>query len=335
MSNLNKSLKAAWQIELQEVITDPSELLKALQLDLSLLNKVNPALKSFPLRVTRSFLNRMQPQNPNDPLLLQVLPWHLEQVAAEDYSFDPLIENQTAAVPGLLHKYRDRALLTVTGSCAIHCRYCFRRHFPYTENNPNVNGWERALNYLSQHTEIHELILSGGDPLTLKDSMLAELINKLNNIRHLKRLRIHSRLPIVLPNRITPDLIKALTASHLKTVMIVHANHANEIDDSVKTASTLMRAHNIPVFNQAVLLKGINDTAQAQINLSEVLLAAGIIPYYLHMLDKVAGAAHFAVSEDAARKIIQEMLQQCSGYLVPRLVREIPGAGSKIPVTIF
>lgn len=325
---------ANWQIELAQAITDPHELLQLLHLDPQLLNNNQFALEQFPLRVPRGFVARMEKGNAADPLLLQVLPLAIEQQQVVGFSRDPLQEKKFNPVPGLLHKYQDRVLLTATGICAINCRYCFRRHFPYGDNNPGQQGWEETISYLKNHTEVKEVILSGGDPLMLKDQPLKELILQIATVPHIKRLRIHSRLPIVLPERITPELIQILTATRLQAVMILHSNHANEIDNSVKFVVQNLRAANIPVLNQSVLLKGINDSIEALINLSETLFAVGIIPYYLHLLDKVQGAAHFDVAEERARDLIQQMTQQLSGYLVPKLVKEEPGALSKTTILI-
>lgn len=320
---------ANWQIELINCITDPKVLLAQLKLKPS---DIPIAVTDFPLRVPRSYVARMQPGNPHDPLLLQILPQSIELNAMPGYSNDPLAENQGHAVPGLLHKYKDRALLIVTGACAIHCRYCFRRHFPYQDHLQGRSALEEVLIYLQQRPEIKEIILSGGDPLTMKDQLLLELIEKLATIPHLQRLRIHTRLPIVLPERITPELMELFSATRLKPVIVVHANHANEIDDQVKAAIGLMRQAQLTVLNQSVLLKGINNSVTALVDLSEALFGAGILPYYLHLLDPVAGAAHFAVTDDEAKQLVSQMRAELPGYLVPKLVREVPGAASKIPI---
>lgn len=318
-----------WQKQLANVITDLDELLQLLQLKPQNLPAQFQACHDFALRVPRDFVNRMQVGNPNDPLLLQVLPQGQELVITPGYQTDPLQEQDAIATPGLLHKYYGRVLLTLTSACAINCRYCFRRHFPYADNNPNLEQWSLALGYIAQDPTISEVILSGGDPLIIKDSMLETLLNKLSEIPHLQRLRIHSRLPVVLPERVTSELLATLMATRLNVVMVIHSNHANEIDASVNKALSKLREAKIPLLNQSVLLKSVNDNAQTLIALSEKLFAAGVLPYYLHSLDAVQGAAHFNVAEEKAHDLIAAMQEKLPGYLVPKLVREIPGKKSK------
>ncbi len=284
------------------------------------------------MRVPKEFIDRIKKGDPDDPLLKQILPVKDEEFEVDGFTTDPLAEMDTQVVPGLLHKYHGRALLIVTGTCAIHCRYCFRRHFPYTESNPAKDNWQQALDHIKNDPSISEIILSGGDPLTLADHRLLDLIQKLSDISHLQRLRIHSRLPIILPDRVNEHMIKWLTNTRLKSVLVVHTNHGNELDKNVATAMQRLHDINIPVFNQSVLLKGINDSAEILADLSERLFDIGIIPYYLHMLDPVAGAAHFKVDEASARSIMLKLYKTLPGYLVPRLVREIAGAQYKIPV---
>ncbi|MBI4005247.1 MAG: EF-P beta-lysylation protein EpmB [Gammaproteobacteria bacterium] len=323
---------ANWQSELQHTIRDPAALLERMGLSKNKLQLSKKAVLTFPMRVPPEFADRIRKNNTNDPLLLQVLPVAEEEYAQPDFSDDPLAEQQTQPVPGLLHKYHGRALLIATGVCAIHCRYCFRRHFPYSVSNPVPNQWQKALDYLRQDTSIREIILSGGDPLTLSDQRLSALVHKLAQISHLRRLRIHTRIPIVLPVRINKSMLQWLTGTRLKPVMVVHANHANELDNSVAKAIDMIRDAHVPLFNQSVLLRGVNDSAEALINLSEALFNIGIIPYYLHMLDPVQGAAHFDVTETRARQIMCEIREKLPGYLVPRLVREYAGAAYKIPI---
>ena len=324
-----------WQKALTQVITDPKELLTLLELDINLLDAAKAAAAQFPLRVPRGFIDRMHKGDPRDPLLLQVLPLGKELDKAEGFTQDPLQEQHASPLPGLLHKYQDRVLFTLTGACAINCRYCFRRHFPYNQNNPAMQGWEQAIAYITNNSNIKEIILSGGDPLIVKDHLLLDLLQQLSSISHLKRIRIHSRLPIVLPSRITNSLIETLVSTRLKPVMVIHCNHPNEIDITVRNAIDLLLAAKIPTFNQSVLLKDINDSVSTLVNLSEVLFAAGVIPYYLHLLDKVQGAAHFDIAETTAKQLIREMMQQLPGYMVPKLVNEKPGAPAKIPISIF
>ncbi len=293
------------------------------------------AAEAFPVRVPEEFFRRIRPGEISDPLLQQVLPIRAEDIKEEGFTPDPLSESIYQPVPGLLHKYRHRALLIVTGACAIHCRYCFRRHFPYNEANPSSGEWHRALAYLRDDKNITEVILSGGDPLTLTDRRLARLAELLAEIPHLKRLRIHSRMPVVLPERVTDDLLEWIASTRLQTVIVIHSNHANELGDMALEAIARLHAAHIPLFNQSVLLRGINNSANTLTELSELLFEAGVIPYYLHMLDKVEGAAHFYVPLSEARMIMQELRVILPGYLVPRLVREIPGELAKVPAELL
>jgi EF-P beta-lysylation protein EpmB len=267
-----------------------------------------------------------------DPLLLQVLPVQQEAQETTGFLRDPLEELDSMPVPGLLHKYQGRALLTVTGACAVHCRYCFRRHFPYAEANPVTGHWPQSIEYIRQHPDITEVILSGGDPLTLSDDRLQSLADQLATIDHLRTLRIHSRLPVVLPERVDENLLSWLAAQRLKVVMVIHCNHPNEIDTGVIGAMDRLRRAGVVLLNQSVLLRNINDEAATLISLSERLFAAGVLPYYLHQLDRVQGAAHFEVSARTARKLMNEVSASLPGYLVPRLVQEIPGMPGKTPL---
>ncbi len=319
-----------WQAELARAISNPAELLRLLELPVSLLADAVREGKEFPLRVPRGYVARMKLGDPHDPLLRQVLPAGEEGVSAEGYTQDALNELQAMPVAGLLHKYQGRALLVTTGACALHCRYCFRRHFPYAEAAPRE--WSEALDYLARDTSISEVILSGGDPLSLPDARLAPLAERLAAIPHLKYLRIHTRLPIVLPERVDGQLLDWLTGTRLKPIMVVHANHAREIDDNVCAALARLARRGVTLFNQSVLLKGINDSAEALIALSQGLFDAGVTPYYLHLLDRVQGTAHFEVSETRARELMAEVRARLPGYLVPRLVREIAGAPAKQPL---
>ena len=324
--------KTDWQIALSNAVTNPKELLTLLDLDLDLLDSAIAASKLFPLKVPRSFIQRMEKGNVNDPLLCQVLPLHAEFDRPVGYALDPLQEATTNPIPGLLHKYHGRVLLTTIGSCAINCRYCFRRAFPYAKNNPGTAGWFQAVDYIAQDTSINEIILSGGDPLLVNDMNLQSLIEKLAVISHVKRLRIHSRLPIVLPERITPELIHALTTTRLKIVVVVHSNHPNEINHEVTQAASALTQANILVLNQSVLLKNINDTVDTLVALSDRLFEINIQPYYLHVLDKVQGAAHFDLPIVTAQRLHWEMAKRLPGYLVPRLVCEQAGAPAKLPL---
>ncbi|WP_034948314.1 EF-P beta-lysylation protein EpmB [Erwinia oleae] len=331
---LNNPSREEWLHQLADVITDPHELLQHLGLD------SHPALvagcearRLFALRVPRTFAARMRKGDPHDPLLLQVITASEEFISAPGYSTDPLDE-QSSVVPGLLHKYRNRALLLVKGGCAVNCRYCFRRHFPYADNQGNRRNWQQALEYIRQQPELDEIIFSGGDPLMAKDHELDWLIGELEQIPHIKRLRIHSRLPVVIPARITPALCRRLAQTRLQTLLVTHINHAQEIDDALRDAMQQLKRAGVTLLNQSVLLRNVNDSAAALAELSNALFDAGILPYYLHVLDKVQGAAHFSVSDEEARMIMRALLTQISGYLVPKLAREIGGEPSKTPLDL-
>ena len=324
-----KQSENSWQQQLANAVTCPDQLLNLLELDPGRFAVSKTAAKLFRLRVPHSFISRMRRGDQHDPLLRQVLPIDEELRIQPGYSKDPLAEATAMPVPGLLHKYQGRALLTVTGACAIHCRYCFRRHFPYTEANPSQDDWQQTLAWLASQTDIHEIILSGGDPLSLADSRLDQLIRRLEAIPHLKRLRIHSRLAVVLPARITPTLVEQLSDCRMKVVLVTHINHASEIDAEVNTAMDRLSAAGITLLNQAVLLKGVNDTATTLAELSEALFEASTLPYYLHQLDPVQGAAHFSVGDKTALQLMDALRTRLPGYLLPRLVREQAGKLSK------
>lgn len=323
----------AWQQELAEAITSPLELLSFVELDPGLFNLSAEAHRQFRLRVPVGFAQRMRKGQRDDPLLRQVLPIDDENTVHPGYSADPLRESDAMPTPGLLHKYRGRALLAVTGACAIHCRYCFRRHFPYAEANPARDDWRQSLDYLARHEDIREIILSGGDPLSLPDHRLAVLVRRLERIPHLTRLRIHTRVPVVLPSRVTPALLSCLSTTTLQTVIVLHINHASEIDDPVRAAVRALADTGASLLNQAVLLQGVNHSVETLHNLSEAVFSAGILPYYLHQLDPVQGTAHFAVDDRTAVRLIDQLRSSLPGYLLPRLVRERAGTAAKLPVT--
>jgi len=323
-----------WQQAMAQSITDPAELLAVLNLPLSLLPRAKDAAKRFPLRVPRNFVARMQRGNPYDPLLMQVLPITQELDQTAGFSSDPVGDMASKIASGVLHKYEGRALLIATGACGIHCRYCFRRHFPYGEENAASHHWKHALDVLRADDSIREVILSGGDPLTLNDRRLREFTEGLQSLPHVTRLRIHTRQPVVLPERVDGELLAWLMAIPLQKVMVLHANHAQEIDDNVRAACRSLAGTGTTLLNQSVLLKGINDSTTILAELSETLFEAGVMPYYLHLLDRVHGAAHFEVDEHRAGVLMRELLTQLPGYLVPRLVREIPGDASKTPVPL-
>jgi len=325
-----------WQRELARAVTGPAELLGLLGLDPAGLGEawegIERAAALFPLRVPRSYVARMRPGDPADPLLLQVLPLGREAESAAGFSADPLGERLASRRPGLLQKYRGRALLVVTGACAVHCRYCFRRHFPYAENRPGQSGWGEVLDDLASDPTLSEVILSGGDPLSASDERLEELVRGIEAIPHVRRLRIHTRNPVVLPERVDDRLVAWLGGTRLSTVVVVHANHAREIDGAVAAACARLRSAGAALFNQSVLLARVNDSADALTDLSEALFEAGVTPYYLHLLDRVAGAAHFDVPEERARRLVGEVAARLPGYLVPRLVREVAGKPAKVPL---
>jgi len=311
------------------LVRDPAELIARLQLDPALLPAARRAAELFPLRVPEAFVARMRPGDPDDPLLRQVLPLGAELDDVTGFAADPVGDGAAMAGGGVLHKYRGRALLVATGACAVHCRYCFRRHFPYAEANASADGWQGPLDYLRNHIDIAEVILSGGDPLTLSDRRLQALVDELAAIPHLQRLRVHTRLPIMDPARINETLLRWLTGSRLTPVLVIHANHANEIDAEVTAALVRLREGGVTLLNQAVLMRGVNDDVDALAALSERLFAVGVLPYYLHLLDRVQGAAHFEVPEDEALALHAALAARLSGYLVPRLVREEAGEPGK------
>ncbi len=321
---------SVWQSVLGRAITDPAELLATVGLGKEWLPAAQAAARLFPLRVPRGFVARMRRGDPNDPLLRQVLPLAEECLATEGFHADPVGDLVAMVAPGVLHKYQGRVLLTATGACAVHCRYCFRRHFPYTDANPSTDQWRAALSYIAGDKSITEVILSGGDPLTLSDRRLENFTRQLEAIPHVRRLRLHTRLPVVLPERVNDELLGWLGGTRLKTVMVVHANHAHEIDASVRAALVHLKGAGVGLLNQSVLLRGINDSADALARLSEVLFDADVLPYYLHLLDRVQGAAHFGVDDATVRSLMAELNRRLPGYLVPRLVREIAGAPGKV-----
>ncbi|TVR58276.1 MAG: EF-P beta-lysylation protein EpmB [Candidatus Competibacteraceae bacterium] len=323
---------SAWQRELAQAITDPAELLRILELDPALLPAARTAAARFPLRAPRGFVARMVKGDPDDPLLRQILPLAVELEPTPNFLADPVGDRAAVAAAGVLHKYHGRALLLVTGACAVHCRYCFRREFPYAESRASADAWRSALSYLADDASLREVILSGGDPLSLSDRRLSPLLAALDRIPHLERLRIHSRQPIVLPERVDDGLLDLLARTRLRRVLVVHANHPREIDGRVREALKRLAAAGVTLFNQSVLLRGVNDSAATLVELSEALFAARVLPYYLHLLDRVRGAAHFEVKEPEASAIMKVVRQRLPGYLVPRLVREQPGQPAKTPV---
>ncbi|WP_106478667.1 EF-P beta-lysylation protein EpmB [Phytohalomonas tamaricis] len=323
---------ATWPEQLRDAIRDPQLLLKTLGLDSSLLPGATQGHALFSIRVPHAYLARIRHGDPDDPLLRQVLPIGAETDAIEGFVTDPLAEAEHTPRPGLIHKYHNRVLLIGSGACAINCRYCFRRHFPYGDNLPSKAQWQDILDYIRSDSNIIEAILSGGDPLASSDKRLAWLADELASITHLKRLRVHTRLPVVIPERVDSHLLAWLSRSRLQKIMVLHINHANEIDEAVRTACQRLKEAGVTLFNQSVILRGVNDSVPALAALSEALFEAGILPYYLHAFDPVAGAAHFDVGDDEAIALVDALRAELPGFLMPRLVREIPGENSKTPL---
>ncbi len=318
-----------WHEELAHGYRRPRDLVAALGLPDHWADAAADGHREFPVRVPRGFVARMRPGDPGDPLLRQVLPLAAEKEEVSGFTRDPVGDLDAMGTPGVLHKYHGRALLIVTGACAVNCRYCFRRHFPYGEAHAARQQWQPALDYIASDPSLTEVILSGGDPLSVPDHRLAPLAQRLAAIPHVKRLRIHSRLPVVLPERVDDALLGWLAESRLQPVLVLHANHANELDDAVANACLRLRQAGITLLNQAVLLRDVNDTVASQCALSERLFELGVLPYYLHQLDRVSGATHFLVPEGEARVLAGALAEHLPGYLTPTLTREDAGAPAK------
>ena len=323
------SISPDWKVQLSQAVTSIDQLLSCLDLTAGQLSTSQQAASQFALKVPQPFIQRMEPGNPRDPLLLQVLPVAAEMVPSPDYNQDPLEESKHNPIPGIVHKYANRLLLVISPACAINCRYCFRRHFPYAENRQSKQQWQTALDYIRSDKSINEVIYSGGDPLAANDSFLGWLTAEIAEIIHIKRLRIHTRLPVVIPARIDQGFLNWATATRLKPIVVLHINHANEIDTEVASAIKKLTNAGMQVLNQSVLLRGVNDSAVALAELSERLFDCGVSPYYLHLCDPVAGAQHFDLDDSVARQIHAELQCLLPGFLVPKLVREIPNRRSK------
>ena len=321
-----------WQALWREAVCDPRELLGLLGLDPDALGMSDAAAAQFPLRVPRGFVARMRHGDPADPLLRQVLPLDAEMRPMPGFSLDAVGDGAAKAGHGVIRKYRGRALLIATGSCAINCRYCFRRHFPYAEETAATAGWREAVAAIAADPDIDEVILSGGDPWSLATPKLAELTDALKAVPQLKRLRVHTRLPVVLPERVDAALTQWLAALPWPVAVVLHANHAREFDAAVDAAMRRLREAGASLLNQAVLLRGVNDSVEALAALSERSYAAGVLPYYLHQLDRVQGAAHFEVADERALALHRALAARLSGYLVPKLVREVAGDPGKRPL---
>jgi EF-P beta-lysylation protein EpmB len=317
---------------MRAAIRDPVELCQRLGLSAAVAQRGHKAAAEFPVFVPREFLARMRWGDETDPLLRQVLPLFDETKTTAGYQHDPVGDHAATLQPGLVKKYRGRVLLIVTGTCAVHCRYCFRRHYPYEEAPQSIANWQSALDAIGEDEQISEVLLSGGDPLTVGDVRLAELAMRIADIPHVRRLRIHTRLPIMIPQRVNDELLGWLTETRLTAIVVVHANHARELDEAVVTALARLVDAGIPVLNQAVLMRGINDSVDALAKLSEHLLDARVMPYYLHQLDRVQGAAHFEVPVNEGKRIVEQLRDRLPGYAVPRYVREVPGELSKLPI---
>jgi EF-P beta-lysylation protein EpmB len=316
-----------WQQELSNGFGQVSDLLAYLNIDVEQGSAL--AEQSFKTKVPIGFAQRMKKGDLNDPLLKQVLAVATELDFVEGYVQDPLKENLFNPLPGLIHKYSNRVLLTLSGACAVHCRYCFRRHFPYHDNNPGKSGILKIIDYLHQHPQINEVIFSGGDPLILNNQYFAFVFEQLKTVKHIRTVRMHSRIPIVLPSRIEPEWLNLLKDSSWHKVMVTHANHPQELDASVSHAVNMLKAHGWTVLNQQVLLAGVNDSLAIQVEMSHRLFDVGILPYYLHLLDEVHGAAHFNVPLDEALNLYKQMQASLSGYLLPKLAKEIPNVPHK------
>lgn len=323
--NLSQLTKT-WQQELAEGFNNVNELCQYLQIPTDSF----PSTTNFPLRVPKAFVDQIQKGDLTDPLLKQIIPVHDENLEFSGFKLDPVGDINAMPETGVIHKYQGRALFITTGSCAINCRYCFRRNFPYSSAQLSTQKQTKAINYIEKNKDISEIILSGGDPLLLNNDKLFKLIKQLESIPHIKRIRIHSRIPIVLPSRIDADFCQQLTSIKKHCILVVHANHQNELNKQVQSACNKLKSCNITLLNQSVLLKSINDDANQLVALSEKLFDCGIMPYYLHLLDKAIGTGHFEVKQTSALALMEQIKQILPGYLVPKLVREQAGAANKI-----
>ncbi len=326
------SRRTSWQNELANAYRSPAALLRALELPVAPQLGENGLNARFPMRVPRPFAARMRKGDPHDPLLRQVLPSSEERITDLDYSEDPVGDRAAQRLSGLLQKYRGRVLLLATDACAINCRYCFRRHLRGARPARQTHCLPKAIAFIKPRPDIREIILSGGDPLCLTDAKFATLTARLAEIAQLKRLRVHTRLPVVLPQRVSDRLLECLSPQRWQTVLVLHVNHANEIEAEVTAALARLRDARVTLLNQSVLLRGVNDSVAALAELSEALFTAGVLPYYLHLLDRVQGASHFDVPEPRAQSLMKGLRSRLPGYLVPRLVREVAGAPYKLPI---
>ncbi|HRX81256.1 MAG: EF-P beta-lysylation protein EpmB [Planctomycetaceae bacterium] len=316
-----------WQGAMKSAIRDPAELCRELDLPAQIASRFSA--ESFRVFAPRGYVAKMVPGDPSDPLLLQVLPRSEETRQENGFVKDAVGDLDASLAPGLIHKYEGRVLLVATGACAIHCRYCFRRHFPYEATPRSLEAWRPAIERIASDNSVEEVILSGGDPLTLVDGLLEQLVCELERIPHLKRLRVHTRLPVVIPERVTSELLALLAGSRLTPIVVIHANHARELEGDVSIAVAKLIQAGVPVLNQAVLLRGVNDAVDSLTELSRALVNLRVMPYYLHQLDRVAGAGHFEVSVERGIELIEQLRARLPGYAVPRYVQEIAGESSK------
>ncbi|HEV2971523.1 MAG TPA: EF-P beta-lysylation protein EpmB [Pirellulales bacterium] len=323
---------SAWQNAMKEAVRDPRELCRLLGLPDEFVRPAIRAARLFPLFAPRSYIERIEPGNPHDPLLRQILPLEAEEYSPAGFTDDPVGDLAAAKAPGLLHKYHGRVLLVTTGACAVHCRYCFRRHFPYEQSPPSAAAWSESIRVVAADESIREVILSGGDPLTVVDPLLAELAERLAAIPHVARLRIHTRLPIMIPERINDDLLDWLRGTRLTPIVVIHANHPAELQGTAADAVGRLVDAGIPVLNQSVLLRGVNDDLETLVALSERLVDLRAMPYYLHQLDRVTGAAHFEVPIARGLELMEGLRARLPGYAVPRYVQEQAGWPHKIPL---
>lgn len=286
----------------------------------------------FAFKAPQHFIKQIERANPNDPLLQQILPVIEEKSSPVSYQKDPVGDLHKNPAPSLIQKYQGRVLLIASPKCDIHCRYCFRRHFPYEEQS-NQRVWQQALECIREDHSLHEVILSGGDPMSLSENVLTSLSQKIEEIPHINTLRIHSRTPVVSPQTAAQkQWLDWAKQSAMQIVLVVHCNHPNELTKESRKLFHLYRDAGIHLLNQTVLLKNINDNIEVLNNLSHQLFQQGILPYYLHQLDKVQGAAHFEVSNKVALQLHKQLQTLLPGYLVPKIVQEIAGAPFKVPL---
>ncbi len=321
-----------WSEQLRTAIRDPFELCHVLGLPEELAQQAKTAHAAFRLLAPRAYVARIRPGDPGDPLLRQILPLGEEMTPQPGFVRDPVGDAGATLASGLLQKYHGRALLVTTGACAVHCRYCFRRHYPYSTVPKGIEAWNEALQIIESDPTIKEVLLSGGDPLMLVDSALSDLVKRIDNIPHVERIRIHTRLPVMIPARVTEGLLRLFSACTSRIVFVVHVNHPNEMDSSVADSFSKLRKSGITLLNQSVLLDRVNDDADTLVDLSEKLFRTGVLPYYLHQLDSVAGASHFAVSLEQGKWLLSELRRRLPGYLVPCFVAELSGEPYKTPL---